>query len=86
LTPIRGTRHAGAWRDGTAVRETRATLVQPTGGTLRREIATDLVGLAPGDYLLELRVHDQTTGRDLNAREPLTIAAAPPHLSAILQC
>jgi hypothetical protein len=37
----------------------------------------DLVGLAPGDYLLELRVHDQTTGRDLNAREPFTIAADP---------
>ena len=63
------------WRDGATVRETRATLVEPAGGSLRREIATDLAGLAPGDYLLELRVHDQTTGRDLNVREPFTIAA-----------
>jgi VWFA-related protein len=61
------------WRDGAAVREARATIVEPAGGTLRREIAEDLAGLAAGDYLLELRVHDQTTGRDLNVREPLTI-------------
>jgi hypothetical protein len=61
------------WRDGAAVRETRATLVEPAGGALRPEIATDLGDLAPGDYLLELRVHDQTTGRDLNLREPFTI-------------
>jgi VWFA-related protein len=61
------------WRDGAAVRETRATLVEPVGGTPRLEIATDLAGLAPGDYELELRVHDQATGRDLNVREPFGI-------------
>jgi VWFA-related protein len=62
------------WRDGAAVRETRATILEPAAGALRREIATDLGGLAPGDYLLELRVHDQTTGRDLNVREPFTVS------------
>jgi hypothetical protein len=51
------------------------TRIRPVGGTLRREIAADLAGLAPGDYLLEVRVHDQTTGRDLNVRERFTIAA-----------
>ena len=71
-----GTVSAGhaLWRDGVAVRETRATLLEPTGATLRREIAADLDGLAPGDYVLERRVHDQTTGRDLNLREPFTVA------------
>jgi VWFA-related protein len=63
------------WRDGVAVRETRATILDPASGTRRREIATHLGGLVPGDYLIELRVHDQTTGRDLKVREPFTIAA-----------
>ena len=58
------------WRDGAAVRETRATLVEPAGGTLRCEIATDLAGLAPGDYLLELRVHDQTTDATSTSANP----------------
>jgi hypothetical protein len=64
--------------DGTVLKSAPPTRINPTSlGSLLRLHGINLAGAAAGEYELALRVRDEIAGRDLEVREPFTVAAAP---------
>ncbi len=64
--------------DGTVFKSAPPTRINPTSlGSLLRLHGINLAGAAAGEYELALRVRDEIAGRDLEVREPFTVAAAP---------
>lgn len=70
--------------DGGVFKRTAPTPINPTSvGALLRLHGISLVGAAPGEYELVLRVKDELSGKEAEVREPFTIADdAPPAAAA----
>ncbi len=62
--------------DGTVFKSAPPTRISPTSlGSLLRLHGINLAGAGAGEYELVLRVRDEIAGRDLELREPFTVAA-----------
>ncbi len=68
----------GSWtlrRGEEVVREAPASLIQPANdGRVTRTLGLSLEGAPPGEYALEIRVRDETTGREAARVESFTVA------------
>jgi VWFA-related protein len=64
--------------DGSVLRQSAATQVQPTSlGAVMRFMGINLGEAAPGEYELVLTVRDEVAGKSIEDRQPFTVVEAP---------
>jgi hypothetical protein len=62
--------------DGTPITATEPSEIRPTSlGRVSRMVGTRLNAVPPGNYIFELSVKDELSGKRLEIKEPFTIVA-----------